>query len=53
LTREEQIEFMRLYNKARGIVMEPTETKVEERKVDEETNESREEDDGSSDPTAR
>jgi hypothetical protein len=52
LTREEQIEFMRLNNKARGIVTELTETKVEGRKADEETNESRGEYNGSSDPTA-
>jgi len=52
LTREEQLEFMRLHNKARGLWIDPTETKVEGRKVDEETNESRGEDDGSSDPTA-
>lgn len=53
LTREEQIEFMRLYNKTRGIVIEPTENKCAGRKADEETNESRGEDDGSSDPTTR
>jgi hypothetical protein len=53
LSRAEQIEFMRLHNKARGLWIEPTETKVEGRKMDEETNDSRGEDDGSSDPTTR
>jgi len=40
LTREEQIEFLRLYNKARGVSVESTDVKDEGRKTDEEKHES-------------
>jgi hypothetical protein len=45
LTREEQIEFVRLYNKARGVLVQSGEAKDEGRKADEEKHES--------DPTVR
>jgi hypothetical protein len=38
LTREEQIEFLRLFNKAKGLLVEPTETTSDGRKADEEEN---------------
>jgi len=40
LTREEQIEFLRLFNKAKGILLEPTGTTEEGRKADEEKSKS-------------
>jgi hypothetical protein len=55
LTPEEQVEFMRLFNKARGNVVESSEITAEGREADAEENQSKEtddeEDDGGSDPT--
>jgi hypothetical protein len=42
LTREEAVEFLRLFNKAKGISVEPTKTEVEGRKGDEEDSQSEE-----------